>query len=137
MDDEEQTGTLTFPVQWEVPEKVTSRYATHFVVQQAEHEVYLSFFEIPPPFLFGPPTEGDPSLTLRAQCFARVIVSFDKVPDLIRLLQEVQQQPQIVKPHLQAEGSRSAQGREAQQEPELVSPQVDQGLPDISGWLDK
>jgi len=106
MDDEEQTGTLTFPVQWEVPEKVTSRYATHFVVQQAEHEVYLSFFEIPPPFLFGPPTEGDPSLTLRAQCFARVIVSFDKVPDLIRLLQEVQQQPQIVKPHLQAEGSR-------------------------------
>lgn len=79
------------PVEWHISEDVVPRYATNMVVQHSEHEFLLSFFEIWPPMILGPPDEQKDQLeqidSVRAQCVSRVVLSAGKMPEVIRVLQ--------------------------------------------------
>jgi hypothetical protein len=79
------------PIEWHCPEGLISRYATNLVVQHAEHEFYISFFEIMPPLVLGAPEERKAKLeeieSVRAECVARVIVPAGQMPVFIKTLQ--------------------------------------------------
>lgn len=80
------------PINYEVPDSVQTRYATHFVVQHSENEFLISFFEIWPPILLGTPNEIEAQVdeieSIPAKCVGRVVVAADKFPEFIRILQE-------------------------------------------------
>lgn len=58
-----------------------SVFATNLLIQQGEHEMILSFFEIQPPFLIGTADENLALLKkvgLRADCMARITISKER-----------------------------------------------------------
>ena len=78
-------------IEWHIPEGTVSRYATNMVVQHSEQEFILSFFELLPPIILGTPQELeklDKMTSVRAECIARVIVSADRMPKFIEVLQQ-------------------------------------------------
>lgn len=90
MTEEEREG-LALPLEWHVPEDVSSRYATNLIVQHSEHEFIISFFEAVPPLVLGEPEEVRTQLeklgTIQARCVARVIVAAGRMPEFVRVLQ--------------------------------------------------
>lgn len=81
--------TYEAAIEWSSPENIISRYATNMVVQSTENEFIISFYEVRPPLLFGPPPEGvEPPSVVRAECVARVIVSPGRMPNFVRVLQQ-------------------------------------------------
>ena len=74
-----------------VPVGMTSRYAHHLMVQGAEHEVVLSFFEVIPPMLSGTPEEQRAILQkgVRAECIARITVARARFPEFVKTMQDV------------------------------------------------
>lgn len=83
---------LALPIDWHVPENLTTRYATHFVVQQTAQEFILSFFEIMPPIILGDDTEQRQAFTdigsIRANCVGRIVCSPVRAAALIDILQQ-------------------------------------------------
>jgi hypothetical protein len=83
---------IVLPIEWHIPEGLATRYTTNYVVQQTEHEFIISFFEIVPPILLGPPDEvraaAESITSIRATCVGRVVVAAERMPDLIRILRE-------------------------------------------------
>lgn len=92
MVDQEEPKEGFIPIEWHCSDKIESKYATNLIVQRAEHEFIISFFEILPPILLGPPEEQSAHLreldSVRAECVARVIVAADKMPDFVRALHD-------------------------------------------------
>ncbi len=93
MSDEEQEkpGQISLPLEWHMPENVSSRYADNFIVQGRKNDFVLSFFES-----FIPPFVGTPEETLaflekitsiHAECVGRIVVSPEMIPDIIKALQ--------------------------------------------------
>lgn len=75
------------PVNWTFPVDLVSGYATNMLVQSGESELYVSFFEVPPPILFGP--EDSKNLeSVNAECIARIIISPDRMGNFIEVLQQ-------------------------------------------------
>ena len=75
------------PVNWTFPVDLVSGYATNMLVQSGESELYVSFFEVPPPVLFGP--EDTKTLeSVTAECIARIIISPDRLGKFIEVLQQ-------------------------------------------------
>src|SRR5205085_5546312 len=73
------------PIEWHYPEQTVSRYATNLIIQKAEHEYILSFFELLPPVILG---ETDIKLeSIPAECVGRIIVSEGKFPEFVAVLQ--------------------------------------------------
>jgi hypothetical protein len=67
-------------VTFNVPIEMPSVYATNIVLQQMEHEVLVSFYEIQPPLLLGGANEAENLAILkktgmRADCVAKVIIA--------------------------------------------------------------
>ena len=62
------------PIEWHVPENLIPPFATNMIVHQTETEFKLYFFQVNPPFRFGP---SDPPTKIRADCVAREIVTAD------------------------------------------------------------
>jgi len=89
---EEIEGQIKLPIQWNLPEGLTSRYATNIVVQRGENEFIVSFFEVIPPIALGTPEQRITQLeaveSVTAECVARVIIAADKMPGFIEALQE-------------------------------------------------
>lgn len=84
MTEESKNRQLT--IEWKTPDSIFSRYATNIVVQKTEHEFVLSFFELHPPLILGElPPDMD---TVPAECVARIIVSAQKMPEFIAVLNE-------------------------------------------------
>jgi hypothetical protein len=72
---------------WSFPDDLVSGYATNMLVQTGENELYVSFFEAPPPVLLAP--EDVKSLeSVKAECIARVVISPDRMPKFIEVLQK-------------------------------------------------
>ena len=72
---------------WIFPEDLVSGYATNMLVQAGESELYVSFFEAPPPILLGP--EDVKNLeSVNAECIARIVISPDRLPKFIEVLQK-------------------------------------------------
>jgi hypothetical protein len=81
------------PLEYYVPDHIQSRYATHLLVQNTEHEFILSFFELQEPFLMGDtPEEIGQQLErlecVRAKCVGRVIIAAHRMPAFIDAMQK-------------------------------------------------
>lgn len=79
-------------IEWEIPDDVQNRYANNVVVQHSQYEFTISFFEVRPPMLWGSPEEKKELISnitsIPAQCVARIVVSPDKMPEIINALQD-------------------------------------------------
>jgi len=83
---------IELPLEWSIPDNVIARYATNIVVQRAEHEFIISFFEVKPPLLLGTPDEiieqAKKLNVVRANCVAQIIVASDKMPSFVEALEK-------------------------------------------------
>lgn len=89
---QEGLENVTIPLEWHVSDQIVSRYANHLVIQRSEQNFYLSFFEAVPPLIIGGPAETLAQLrelgAVRSECVARLVVSADRLPALITILQD-------------------------------------------------
>jgi hypothetical protein len=90
---EAEKGTpIAVPIEFSFPESLQSRYSNNFLVQHSDGEFIISFFEVLPPVVLGEPQQVIEQLrqikSVRADCVARIIVPSEKMPDLIRVLQD-------------------------------------------------
>lgn len=83
-------GQIAVPVIWDVPDTISSRYATNIIVQNTGSEFVISFFEIPPPILLGSPEEqaeqAQALKSVKATCVARIIVSTERMPNFVKAM---------------------------------------------------
>ncbi len=81
----------TLPIDWHIPDNVQSRYANNVLVQSAQHEIVISFFEALLPPLVGTPEDNVAKLreigSIRADLVARIIVAPGILPSIISALQ--------------------------------------------------
>ncbi len=88
---EEPEILINLPVDWQDSEEIMTRYATNMVVQSADNEVFLSFYEIRPPFVqsrdeFKKLQESQ--VPIKAKCVSRVVFSRHKLQAFIDVLQK-------------------------------------------------
>jgi len=74
------------PIKWNIPPTIITRFASNMVIQTLENEFKISFFEIKPEIRVDP-SEEIPDEVL-ADCVASVIVTADKMPSFIEILQQ-------------------------------------------------
>jgi hypothetical protein len=77
---------VKIPIKWHTPDNMVTRYATNMLVQTIENEFKISFFEIIPEIRLDP--NSPPPKEVRADCVAKVIVSPEKLPSIIKALQD-------------------------------------------------
>jgi len=79
--------TERVPIEWYIPENLMTVFASNMVIQKIENSFFkLSFFEIKPLIQLD---ESAPAPTkIRADCVASVIVTPDKLPRFIEILQK-------------------------------------------------
>jgi hypothetical protein len=77
----------TIPIVWDFPEDLVSGYATNMLVQVGEHELFVSFFETPPPLIFSP-QDAEKLEGVRAECIARIVISPERLGKFIEVLQQ-------------------------------------------------
>ena len=90
------------PLNWHIPEGLTSRYAHHMLVQASEFDVTLSFFELKPPIVLGDmPLEEQKQIVrggITAECVARVTVARGRYSDFVKafmgVMQSVESKPE-------------------------------------------
>lgn len=92
-DNEQQEEQIyRLPIEWHYPEGFQSVYATNFVVQHTDHEFYLSFSDFPPPMVLGTDADKREQLehleSVQASAVARIVVTRERMPELIELLQD-------------------------------------------------
>jgi hypothetical protein len=79
------------PIDWQVPDDLRSEYATNVLAQHGEHEIFLLFFQAQPPIIVGELAEREEQLEalkgIPARCVAKVIISPDRLEEIIHLLQ--------------------------------------------------
>ncbi len=89
---EERQEEPGVPLRWCIPPGLVSRFATNMVVQHTEQEFIISFFEARPPLLIGSEEEVRAQLAqiggVEAECVARIIVTADRMPGFVAVLQE-------------------------------------------------
>lgn len=83
--DENKKG-VAVPLEWYVPDGAMTPFATNMVVQTMENEFKISFFEVKPPIQLD--ETAPPPNKIRADCVASVIVTADRLPKFIEVLQK-------------------------------------------------
>jgi hypothetical protein len=77
------------PLKWHIPDTIVTRYAGHIVVQIIENIFKLSFFEVKPEIRLGPNVPPLSELKeVKAECVASIIVTPDKFPQFIKVMQQ-------------------------------------------------
>jgi hypothetical protein len=80
------------PLEWHFPEDLASRYSNQVLVQFGQYECNISFFDIKPPVVVGTPDEQRELVknlkAVRAECVARIVVSLEFFPTVVKTLQE-------------------------------------------------
>ncbi len=89
------------PIKWNVPADMTSQYASNVVIQFLENEFKISFFETSYEIRVGK-NQGFPDEAI-ANCVASIIINPNKIPGLIKALQQqydsyAELKPQGLKP---------------------------------------
>ncbi len=85
--DENETTRVLLPLRYHDSEGLKTRYANNLIVQHSDSEFVLRFYETLPPVFFGVPDEVE--LThVDAECVARVVISPDRIPAFIEVLQD-------------------------------------------------
>lgn len=99
MSDTNKEKEIILPLEWDVPEGIVARYATNMVVQRAENEFIISFFEVKPPLILGNPDQiaeqAKKLKSIRAICVAQIIVAADKMPSFVEALQKTIKKPTV------------------------------------------
>ena len=78
-------------IDWNVPEDVITRFATNLVTQTIDNEFKLTFFEIKPEIVFDEEEQQKKMIekgTVRADCIASIIVTADRMPRFLKVLNE-------------------------------------------------
>lgn len=74
------------PIKWHIPDNIITRFASNITIQLIENEFKISFYELKPEIRI------DASLPLptevKADCVASVIVTADRLPKFINVLQK-------------------------------------------------
>jgi hypothetical protein len=87
----QQQPAKQVPIEYVFPEGI-SKFANSATVQNDGHDMYLSFFEMPPPHLIGTEEQRQDQIKritkVEALCVARIAMSTDRIPGLILALQE-------------------------------------------------
>jgi len=75
------------PIEWCIPENLMTVFSSNIVIQNIENNFFkISFFEIKPPIQLD---DSAPAPTkIRADCVASVIITPDKLPQFIDILQK-------------------------------------------------
>lgn len=76
---------MMVPIKWNIPDNMITRFASNMVVQLLENEFKISFFEINPDIKLG--IENKPPDEVQANCVASVIITANKLPVFIEVLQ--------------------------------------------------
>lgn len=87
----ETEGMIELPIQWEIPDDLETHYVNNLIVQHAEHEFIISFFQTLPPPIVGTPEEISAQLEgvkLKSKCVARVVVSSGRMVGFLQALQD-------------------------------------------------
>ena len=74
------------PIKWYIPDNIIARFASNMVIQTIESEFKISFFEMKPGILLQ--TSETLPKEVRADCVASVIVTADRLPKFIEVLQK-------------------------------------------------
>jgi hypothetical protein len=84
---EPPTDEKSLPIRFDTSE--APRYATNLVVQHTDHEFIISFFQVMPPLLVGPPeakAEQVKQLTeIKGTCVGRVIVPATRMHEFVEV----------------------------------------------------
>lgn len=81
-----KTGmAIPIPIEWHFPDGLMTSFATNMLVQTIENEFKISFFEIKPPVRLDD-SQPRPE-KVKADCVASVIVTADRLPKFIEVLQ--------------------------------------------------
>ena len=91
--DKDLTESAKIKVNFRMPSRMPSLYAHHLVVQPAEEEVALSFFEVVLPII----PEQDSEERIRiiqeqgifADCIARITIAKNRFPSFVEAMQQV------------------------------------------------
>lgn len=76
---------VNIPLKWYIPDNIITRFASNMIIQTIESEFKISFFEIKPEILLQP--SEPPPKEVRAECVASVIVTPERLPKFIDVLQ--------------------------------------------------
>ena len=76
---------IPVPIEWHISDNIVTRFASNIVVQVIENEFKISFFELNPDIHLTP--IEPPSDKVKADCVASVIVTPDRLPKFIEVLQ--------------------------------------------------
>lgn len=78
-------------ISFDVPEGVSSRYATNITIQHTDHEFTISFYEAEPPVILGSSEERaarlDGLTEVSAKCVARIVVAPGRMQAFIDAMQ--------------------------------------------------
>src|SRR5260370_32014693 len=89
--EQEQSGEITLPIEWHIPDNVHGRYVHNVIVQPGKYEITIFFFETQiPPFVGTPEETRDYLLkkgSIRSECIGKMIVDPEFMPDVIKALQ--------------------------------------------------
>lgn len=81
-----------FPMEWQIPEDVESKYATHLNIQSTDQEFVINFFEAHPPIITGTEEQKKTQLeelsSVEATCVARIIVTPQRMRDFLDTMEE-------------------------------------------------
>jgi hypothetical protein len=81
----EESKQVAVPIEWDLPDGLITPFATNMVIQTIENEFKISFFEVKPKIHLSD-SEPLPN-KIKAICIASVIVTADRLPKFIEVLQ--------------------------------------------------
>lgn len=91
--DVQDPKSIRLPIEWYIPENLTTRYATNILVQKFEHEFIVSFYEGYPPPIVGSAEEVAEQVSklksFRLECVARIVVADGRMPEFVQALQDI------------------------------------------------
>ncbi len=80
---------MSIPIEWSIGEDVKTVFSNHMLIQADRDEVYLSFFDMPPPIVFQ--NEGVEAIKeipkVTARCVARIAISASRFPSFAKVIQ--------------------------------------------------
>jgi hypothetical protein len=89
---------VELPIEWHTGPEIISRYANQAVVMSAPNECHVSFFEIRPPHVTGPPEEMQKQAaalkSIRAECVARIVMPHDLLARMAQSFKEILERKQ-------------------------------------------
>lgn len=92
--DDADDNAIMVPIEWHIPETMVPRLGTNVVVQNVGGAHLVSFFELIPPIILGDPAERHEQMRhldkVRAVCIAQVLLTDQRLAEVIRVLQEHQ-----------------------------------------------